>query len=107
MLPFKYSYNTEPVMPLLVAKFKNLMPNMSIQSVLHLISVKRFYNTELVMSTLVAKFKNLTLNLFIQSVLHLISAKQDVLGPNHNKSKETKIGLKDKGVKASKKQKIR
>jgi hypothetical protein len=46
-------------------------------------------------------------NLSIQSVLYLIFAKQDVLGPNYNKSKETKIGPKDKGVRASKRQKIR
>jgi hypothetical protein len=77
---------------------------MFIQSVLYLISVKRFYNTKPVMSILVAKFKNQTPNLFIQ---FLISAKQDVLRPKHNKSKETKISLKDKRVKASKKQKIK
>lgn len=56
------------------------------------------------MFILVAKFKNQTPNLFIQ---FLISAKQDVLRPKHNKSKETKISLKDKRVKASKKQKIK
>jgi hypothetical protein len=54
----KHSYNTKLVMPLLVAKFKNQKLNMSILSMLLLLSVKHFYDTELVISTLVTRFKN-------------------------------------------------
>jgi hypothetical protein len=95
----KHSYDIEPVMPPLAAEF--------IQSVLHPISVEPFYDSELVMSSLVAEFENWTHNLSIQSVLHLISAKRDVPWLNHNESEGTKMGPKDEGVRASKKQKIR
>ena len=58
MFPAKHFYNTELVMPLLVAKFENQKLNMSILSMLLLLSIKHSYDTELVMFTLVTRFEN-------------------------------------------------
>jgi hypothetical protein len=107
MFPNEHSYDIEPVIPPPAAEFKNQTHNLSIQSVLHPISVKPSYDTEPVMPPPVAEFENQTHILSIQSVLHPISAEQDVPGPNHNESEGTKMGPEDEGVRASKKRKIR
>jgi hypothetical protein len=107
MFPNEHSYDIEPVMPPLAAEFENRTHNLSIQSVLYLISVEPSYDTEPVMPPLVAEFENWTHNLSIQSILHPISAERDVPGPNHNETQPTKIGPEDEGARASKKRKIR
>jgi hypothetical protein len=92
------SYGTEPAISTPVAEFENETPNMSIQSVLHPISVERSYDIEPVMS------ENQTPNLSIQFP---ISAERDVPGATHNKSEETKRGPEDEGARLSKKRRTK
>jgi hypothetical protein len=107
MFSNKGSYDTEPVIPSPVTEFENQTNNLSIQSILYPISVKRSYNTELFMSAPVAEFENQTPSLSIQSVLYLISAEQDVRELIYNKSEETKRGLENDKVRLSKKQRTK
>jgi hypothetical protein len=104
VFPAERSYDTEPAMSTPVAEFEYQTPNMSIQSVLHPISVEPSYDTEPVMSTSVTEFEYQTPNLSIQFP---ISAERDVPRPTDNKSEEPKRGLEDEGVRPSKKRKTK
>lgn len=107
MFPGEPPYDPEPVMPPPVGDFENRAHNLSIQSVLHPVSVEPCYDTESVIPPPVSDFENWAPNLSIQAGLHPISAERDVPGPTHNESEETTMGPEEEGVRPSKKRKTR